>query len=149
LEAFGGKPGRQYFDAPADAVGEQSLLHGVRGRNYGIQLIALRAAEAASQAAGDLARQQRHVVMQVLFEERVVRGNYGRALLSGESKPCVMRQKRGMDVYHVEFARSQLRKRSAQPAPRHDAILRVSRYGASRHAAYRWIGCLTRFRGCW
>jgi len=106
LEAFGGKPGRQYFDAPADAVSEQSLLHGVRGRNYGIQLIALRAAEAASQAAGDLARQQRHVVMQVLFEERVVRGNYGRALLAGESKPSVMRQKRGMDVHHVEFARS-------------------------------------------
>ena len=61
-------PSSQYVDALVDAVGEQGLSHGVRGCNHGIHLIALRAAEAAGQAAGDSAREQRHVVMQVLFE---------------------------------------------------------------------------------
>jgi len=42
--------------------------------------------------------------MQVLFEQRVIRGNHGRALLSGESKARIVRKKRGVDMHHVELA---------------------------------------------
>jgi hypothetical protein len=56
LEALGRKPRGQYFDAAADAVGQQGLLHGLRGRDDGVQLIALRTAEPARQAAGNFPR---------------------------------------------------------------------------------------------
>ena len=84
------------------------------------------------------------VVMQVLFEQRVIRGNQGRALLPGESKPRIVREKGGVDMHHVELALSERGEGSAQTAEGHDAILRVPRHGSSRHSVYRWIGRFTR-----
>src|SRR5258707_1158688 len=82
--------------------------------------------------------------MQVLFEQRVIRGNHGRALLPSESKARIVREKGGVDMDHVELASSERGERLAQTAKRHDAILRVPWHGTSRHSVYRWIGRLMR-----
>ena len=49
-----------------------------------------------------------------LSRPRSLRGNHGRALLSGESKARIVRKKRGVDMHHVELALIERGERPAQ-----------------------------------
>ena len=104
-EAVGRQPGGNHLGARADAVLEQQRPHRLRWHHDRIELTALRACEAPRQRAADRARQQRHVVMQVLFKEGVIGRDHRDAGAAGESHPGVVRHERRVDVHQVEMLR--------------------------------------------
>jgi hypothetical protein len=64
--------GRDDVHRALHTIVEQRLLHCTRGHDERVENIALGNGEAARDESHDRARHQRHVVMQVLFEVRVI-----------------------------------------------------------------------------
>ncbi len=133
-EAIGRQSGGNDLRAGGDAVFEQQGPHRLRRHHDGIELIALGAREASRERAADRTRQQRHVVMQILFKEGVIGGDHRNARAAREAHAGIVRNERRVDVHQVEVLRLELRERRLERTPLHAPVLRIARHAAGGHA---------------
>ena len=106
--------GRQHLGARRDAVAAQHRQHLPGRHDQRVDLGALRGAESPRRAARRGARQERHVVVQVLLEERVVGLDDRHAEAPRERDTGVVRHERRVHVDDVEAARRELGRECAR-----------------------------------
>jgi hypothetical protein len=88
---------------------EQRLLHRTRRHDERVEDIALGHREATRQESHDWARHQRHVVMQVLFEVRVIGLDDRNAQSARQRSSLIVRDERSLDVHQVRLQLLELR----------------------------------------
>jgi hypothetical protein len=151
-EAIRGKSGRQHVDGSGDAVVGQHRAHGLGRGDEGLHGRALRAREAARQEARERRRHERHVVMQVLLEERVIGRDAGDSRAPREAYPGVVGDERRLNVHQIEATGAQRIERAPERAPAHAPVFGIARHRRRRHPQHpsfiaRPPGALTHRRG--
>ena len=119
--------GRNDVHRTAHAVVQQRLLHRTGWDDQGIEHVALGNSEAARDESHDRARQQRHVVMQVLLEVRVIALDDRNAQCASQRRALVVSDEGSLDVHEVRLEALELRTQRADRAELHRAIFRVAR----------------------
>ncbi len=120
-------------DGARDAVAGEHVGELARRRDDGVDGVALAPRDRASERACGSGRQQRHVVMQVLLEERVI-GLERRDVQAARSlDPDPMRDERRLDVQHVDAADEGEASRERR-ARLHHAVFGIEREVARRLA---------------
>jgi hypothetical protein len=96
---------RDRLDPPRDAVALEHVGQLARRRDDGVDGVALPARERARERACDRCRQQRQVVMQILFEERVIGLDDGDLQLARGLDADPVRDERRLHMQHIDPAR--------------------------------------------
>ena len=118
------EPGRYHVHRSFDAVSDQHVGELPRRRNHGVHGIALSQRRAAREGSRHGARQQRHVVMQVFLEERVIGLEHRHAQLTRDPLADPMSDERRVDVHGVD-APAEREPRSSRRTPMHHAVFRI------------------------
>ncbi len=116
--------GRDHRDRSGDTVLGEHGGELLRRRDYGVHGVALPARYAARECASEGARNQRKVVMQILFEERVVSLERLATELASDLEADAMRDERRLDVDEID-ALPQLEAGRQRGAADHHPILRI------------------------
>ena len=136
--------GRQDRDRPLDPVRAQHLLHRRRRDDDPVERVALPAAHAARCNPEQAARQERHVVMEVLFEVRVPGLDHRQPVPAGPAHTGRVRDERRLDMHHVDPARIDTSERTVECAAAHQPVFRVHRHASRRDAMHVRIGRIAR-----
>ncbi len=129
------EPGRYDVHRSFDAVTYQHVGELPRRSNHGIHGIALSQGSAARKSTRHRARQQRHVVMQIFLEERVIRLEHRHAQLTRNLLADPVRDERCLDVHDVD-APAEREPCSQRGAPMQHSVFRIEDQIAGRLPQY-------------
>ncbi len=125
---------RQHLDGCRHSIGEQCVAHRRTGRNQGRNIAALGTRERAREEATDSTRQDGHVVVQVVLEERVIGRDQRQSVPAREPRGGVVRDERGVHVHEIDACREpgieHPRQRPRVEAP----VFGIQGYAARGHA---------------
>ena len=143
LEAMGRESRGNDMHRRRDPVVEQHRAHGLRGRDERCDVPALRARKSARHWPPEGARQDRHIVVQILFEEGVIGRNAGDLPPPRIAHACIVGEEGCMNMDEVEGGREILQC-TGEPAPAHAPVLRIPRHGGGGHAHNSRLRCKAR-----
>ncbi len=115
------------MDRSRDSVLQQDVPHGLARSDQRLHIRALRACKRSCERLAETARQSRHVVMQILFEECVIGRDAGNPRSPGEAHTGVMSDERGMDVEQLDVLEPLALEQAMQLPPPHAPVFRVAR----------------------
>ncbi len=133
-ESISGQPGRQNVDRRLHAVLQQHITHRFGRCDQRIHIATLGAGETLGDEPPDTPRQHRHVVMQILLEERVVRSHARDAGTACEPHTRIVRDERRVDVHQIEVVAPQPAECLLESTPAHAPIFRVAGNATARNA---------------
>jgi hypothetical protein len=139
---------RQHGDRPLDAVHAQDLEHRRRWHDEVVERVAPATRDGTRRGTQQAARQERHVVMEILFEMRVPGLHHRQPVAARPAHAARVGDEGCLHVHDVHSRGVDAAERTAEHATAHQPVFRVHRYAAGADpmhvGAGRVVGAVTR-----